>query len=102
MLSEATLNASTEVVSIPLPIPQGKTIDPVMVEAAKLRIPSIPLLVNVISKRVRQLNAGMRPLLKPLSNNEDHTSIAMREVAEGKLTAEIDFAAPSGIGAGKA
>jgi len=30
-------------------------------EKAKERMPNIPLLVNVVSKRVRQLNAGQRP-----------------------------------------
>jgi len=43
------------------------------------------------SKRVKQLNAGMRPYVKPLSMEEDKLDIALREIAEGKLVAEVDF-----------
>jgi DNA-directed RNA polymerase subunit K/omega len=48
-------------------------------------------MVNVVAKRVRQLIAGMRPTVKPLSRDEEKVDIALREVAEGKLTAEIGF-----------
>jgi DNA-directed RNA polymerase subunit K/omega len=44
---------------------------------------------------VRQLNAGMRPYLKPLSQNEEKVDIALREIVEGKLTAEIGYFDPS-------
>ena len=67
--------------------------NPKLLTDCKVRIPSIPLLINVISKRVRQLNAGMRPLVKPLSREEERIDIAMREICEGKLTAEIEFVA---------
>ena len=63
-----------------------------LIEKAKMRIPSIPVLVNVVSKRVRELNSGERPLVKPLSLNEDKADIVLREIAEGKLIAEVDFA----------
>ena len=42
------------------------------------------------SKRVKQLNAGMRPYVKPLSQDEDKLDIALREIAEGKLVCEED------------
>ncbi|MDD2239537.1 MAG: DNA-directed RNA polymerase subunit omega [Kiritimatiellae bacterium] len=58
-------------------------------EQAKERMPNIPLLVNVISKRVRQLNAGQRPLIKPDTLDMDHLDLALKEVAEGKLSAEL-------------
>ena len=58
---------------------------------AKIRIPSIPVLVNLVSKRVKQLNAGMRPYVKPESMDEDKLDIALREIAEGKIIAEVDF-----------
>ena len=58
-------------------------------EKAKERMPNIPLLVNVISKRVRQLNAGQRPLIKPDTPDMDHLDLALKEVAEGKLSAEL-------------
>ena len=45
------------------------------------------------SKRVKQLNAGMRPYVKPLSQEEDKLDIALREIAEGKLEYEVDMEA---------
>ena len=62
-----------------------------LLEKARLAVPSVPMLVNMVSKRVRQLNAGMRPLVKPKSQNDDLLDIALREIGEGKLTAEVDF-----------
>ncbi len=66
-----------------------------LIEQAKLKTGSVPLLVNMVSRRVRQLNAGMRPYLKPLTPNEEKVDIALREILEGKLTAEIGFFDPS-------
>ncbi len=60
-----------------------------LIEKAKLKVASVPLLVNMVSRRVRQLNAGMRPYLKPLSQSEEKVDIALREIVEGKLTAEL-------------
>jgi DNA-directed RNA polymerase subunit omega len=57
---------------------------------AKERINNIPLLVNVVSKRVRQLNSGQRPMIKP-ERNMSNMDIALAEVALGKLTAEVAF-----------
>lgn len=62
-----------------------------LLEEAKKKITSVPVLVNLVSRRVRQLNSGMSPYVKPLSPEEDRMDIALREVAEGKLIAEIDF-----------
>ncbi|MDR0993675.1 MAG: DNA-directed RNA polymerase subunit omega [Verrucomicrobiota bacterium] len=61
----------------------------IYLEKAKERMPNIPLLVNVVSKRVRQLNAGQRPLIKPDSHDMDHLDLALKEIAEGKLSAEL-------------
>ena len=66
-----------------------------LISQAKERIPSVPVLVNMVSKRVRQLNAGHRPLVKP-KVGEEKTDVALREIVEGKLIAEVDFSdAPS-------
>ncbi|NLB70019.1 MAG: DNA-directed RNA polymerase subunit omega [Lentisphaerae bacterium] len=65
--------------------------NPELLEQAKLRIPSIPVLVNVVSMRFKQLNENMRPLVKPLSADEDRLDIVLREIAEGKLLAQYDF-----------
>jgi DNA-directed RNA polymerase omega subunit len=62
-----------------------------LLEKAKERVASVPLLINMVSKRVQQLNAGFRPYVKPESPNEDRLDTALREIAEGKLIAEIDF-----------
>jgi DNA-directed RNA polymerase subunit omega len=67
-----------------------------LLDSAKERIPCIPVLINVISKRVRQLNSGFRPYVKPKSVNEETVDIALREIAEGKLVAEIEFTAMDG------
>ena len=63
--------------------------NPVYLEKAKERMPNIPLLVNVVSKRIRQLNAGQRPLIKPDTPDMDTLDLALKEVAEGKLSAEL-------------
>jgi DNA-directed RNA polymerase subunit omega len=62
-----------------------------LLEQAKARVPCVPVLINMVSKRVRQLISGFRPYVKPLSQNEEKVDIALREIAEGKLIAEMDF-----------
>lgn len=56
---------------------------------AKARVPNVPVLVNLVSRRVRQLNSGQRPLVKPDSPNMDRLDIVLKEIAEGKLEAEM-------------
>ena len=55
-------------------------------EAAKI-LPDPQILINVISKRVRQLNSGHRPMVEtgPFTSAGD---IALTEVIEGKLSAQ--------------
>lgn len=62
-----------------------------LLDAAKERIPCVPVLINVVSKRVRQLNAGFRPYVKPKHPDEEKVDVVLREIAEGKLVAEIEF-----------
>ena len=62
-----------------------------LLKKAHEKIQSVPLLVNLISKRERELINGAKPLVRPTSLGEDKCDIALREVAEGKLIAEIDF-----------
>jgi DNA-directed RNA polymerase subunit omega len=56
-----------------------------LVSAASKVVPSLELLVNMVSRRVRQLSAGHRPLVqtKPGALASD---IALAEIIEGKLT----------------
>ena len=65
--------------------------DAALLKAAHAKIPSVPVLVNLISKRERELINGAKPLIRPSSLDVDKCDIALQEVAEGKLIAEIDF-----------
>jgi len=65
--------------------------DAKLLKAAHEKIPSVPVLVNLISKRERELINGAKPLIKPANLDVDKCDIALQEVAEGKLIAEIDF-----------
>lgn len=58
-------------------------------EKARDVMPNIPLLVNVVSKRVHELNRGARPLIKPDAPGMDHLDLALKEIGYGKLTAEL-------------
>ena len=75
-----------------------------LLKKAHEKIPSVPVLVNLISKRERELINGAKPLVNPTTlltdedrkNNRsaldiDKCDIALAEVAEGKMIAEIDF-----------
>src|SRR5213595_4343811 len=55
-------------------------------EAAQV-IPSQHLLINVVSKRVRQLGLGHRPMVE-VSPRASLTDIALQEIIAGKLTYE--------------
>ena len=48
------------------------------------------ILVNIISKRVKQLKFGSMPMIESLEklSNED---IALKEVIDGKLTYEVEI-----------
>ena len=75
-----------------------------LLKRAHEKIASVPVLVNLISKREKELINGAKPLINPntLVTDEDRAKnrtaldldkcdIALAEVAEGKLIAEIDF-----------
>src|SRR5690349_9161677 len=55
-------------------------------EAAQV-IPNQQLLINVVSKRVRQLGLGHRPMVEA-SPRASLTDIALKEIIAGKLTFE--------------
>ena len=65
-------------------------------EAAQV-IPNQQLLINVVSKRVRQLGMGHRPLVEATPRSS-LTDIALKEIIAGKLTFEqvTDGEAPEG------
>lgn len=47
------------------------------------------LLINVVSRRVKQLRRGSRPLVESLEKLSPE-DVALREIIEGKITYEID------------
>jgi DNA-directed RNA polymerase subunit omega len=59
-----------------------------LVEEAAKKIPSVPLLVNVVSKRVRQLNAGHKPMIDVITRM-GFADIALTEIIQGKLGFEL-------------
>ena len=65
--------------------------NPNYLELAKQKISNIPLLINIVSRRVRQLNQQARPMVKPDTPQMSNMDIALKEIAEGKLSAEIAF-----------
>ncbi len=69
-------------------------------EAANARIKNKPLLINLVSRRVRQLNRGMRPLVKPDHPHQENLDIALKEVAQGLLDAEMRTTTAATAGSG--
>jgi DNA-directed RNA polymerase subunit omega len=61
-------------------------------EASKV-IPSQQVLVNVVSRRVRQLTAGHRPLIET-GPRMGFSDIALKEIIDGKITYEMIIADP--------
>lgn len=57
-----------------------------LLEQAKERVPSVPVLVNLCSQRVRQINQGLRPMVRP-DLGEEVIDTVLREIVEGKLVA---------------
>jgi DNA-directed RNA polymerase subunit omega len=62
-----------------------------LLELAKRRVPNTSVLINMVSKRTRQLIAGERPTIKVENQQVDLEDIALQEIAEGKIMAEIDL-----------
>ncbi len=55
-------------------------------------IPDPNILINVVSRRSKQLKYGMKPLVESLEKLEPE-DIALREVIEGKISYELYDAA---------
>jgi len=58
-----------------------------LVKAANEVIPNQQILVNMVSRRVRQLTLGHRPLVEFVPGM-GHADIALTEIANGKLAYE--------------
>jgi len=55
-----------------------------LVEQASEVIPDPPVLINMVSQRVRQLNSG-RPALIPVLGRMGQADIALKEIIEKKV-----------------
>jgi DNA-directed RNA polymerase subunit K/omega len=62
---------------------------------AEEKVTNTPMLVNLISYRTRQLNAGARPMVKKDHPEMDNHDLVLKEIAEGLLTAEMIFSQES-------
>jgi DNA-directed RNA polymerase subunit omega len=62
--------------------------DPTLLKKALEKIPTPEILVNVVSRRVRLLARGARPLVEA-PKEWGLLEIALREIAEGKLSYEL-------------
>ncbi len=60
-------------------------------DKAQEKITNVPLLVNLISCRTRQLNAGARPMVKKDHPEQDNHDIVLKEIIEDALTVEMAF-----------
>ena len=70
----------------------GVNVNPNYLDLAKERISNIPLLINVVSRRVRQLTSGGGSISRPLISdvaNLGAADIALTEIAEGKMSFEM-------------
>jgi len=84
--------SSTKIIDFPPPAAGGSTaIQPQalpmksqLVEQASKVISDIPLLINIVSKRVRQLNQGRPPLIA-VQGRMGQADIALQEIIEGKV-----------------
>jgi len=66
-----------------------------LLQEASQIIPNPQLLINVISKRVRQLGLGHRPMVET-GPRASLTDIALKEIIAGKLTFEEQSASTDG------
>ncbi len=61
--------------------------DDILLNEALKKVTNRSLLINMVARRVRQLNAGARPMVK--TDNLPPERIALKEIAEGKLEARV-------------
>ncbi len=61
-----------------------------LIDKASKTIPHPPVLINLVSRRVRQLNQGRAPLINTAAYGYrlGQGDIALIEIIEGKITAE--------------
>ncbi len=62
-----------------------------LIERAAKVIPHPPQLINLVSRRVRQLNQGRAPLINVAAHGSrlGQGDIALLEIIEGKISAQL-------------
>ncbi len=81
---------SSKLVEFPSPqgaaasLPRALPMKSDLVEQASKVVSDIPLLINLVSKRVRQLNQGRPPLIQ-VTGRMGQADIALTEIIEGKV-----------------
>lgn len=90
------LSAATPEPAVGVPFRDMKTD---LIEKAAKVIPNPPVLVNLVSRRVRQLNQGRAPLINPASYGMrlGQGDIALLEIIEGKISAEFSDVVPEEV-----
>lgn len=71
---------------------EGEKVNAELCKKALEKVGNPNILINLIARRVRQLNAGAGPMGRPLiSNGQDlePVDIALREIIEGKIGWEL-------------
>ena len=100
-LQPSAMSATTPANRV-IPIPGGTSVRPnnfpktpvsmksELIDKAAKVIPHPPLLINLVSRRVRQLNQGRAPLINVASHGTrlGQGDIALIEIIEGKITAQ--------------
>ena len=66
--------------------------NPMLLEKARESVGNDKVLVNLVSRRVRQLNASSRPLVE-VDPGMGFIDIALKEIGEGKISARAAEAA---------
>ncbi|MDR2341005.1 MAG: DNA-directed RNA polymerase subunit omega [Puniceicoccales bacterium] len=58
------------------------------IKQAQQAIPNINILINLVSRRVKQLRRGSKPLVESLEHH-DLEDTALREIIEGRISFEL-------------
>jgi DNA-directed RNA polymerase subunit omega len=91
VLSPALVSDSPTILQFPTeafrPVRSLRNMTTQLLQEAAQVIPNQQLLINVVSKRVRQLGLGHRPMVEA-GPRASLTDIALKEIIAGKLTYE--------------
>jgi DNA-directed RNA polymerase subunit omega len=99
VLSPALVSDSPTILQFPTeafrPVRSLRNMTTQLLQEAAQVIPNQQLLINVVSKRVRQLGLGHRPMVEA-GPRASLTDIALKEIIAGKLTYESLQDPPNG------